>query len=62
MWFTVQQKLQKQTKISKKPLNFKDIKFPVKVRDTQKVEKNSSISISVFGYEKKVKYPITVSK
>ena len=45
-----------------KKLNFKDIKFPVKVRDIHKSEKKYSIPISVFGYENKLKYPIYVSK
>ena len=40
----------------------KDIKFPFKIRDVHKTEKNSSIAISFFGYETKVKYPIYVSK
>ena len=34
-------------------LDFKDIKFIVKVRDIHKTEKNNSIGISVFGYENK---------
>ena len=34
-----------------KKLDFKDIKFPVKVRDIQNVEKRNSIGFSVFGYE-----------
>ena len=38
-----------------KKLDFKDIKFPVKVRDIHKVEKNNSVGISVFGYENKEK-------
>ena len=38
-----------------KKINFKDIKFPVKVRRIQKIEINNSISISVFGYENKEK-------
>ena len=45
-----------------KRLNFKDIKFPVKTRDIDKIEKKNSIGISVSGYENKVKYPIYVSK
>ena len=45
-----------------KKINFKDKKFPVKVRDIHKIEKNNSISISVFGYENKEKHPIYVSK
>ena len=45
-----------------KRLNFKDIKFPVKIRDIRKIEKKNSINISVFGYENKEKHPIHVSK
>ena len=47
-----------------KRLDFKGIKFPVKIRDIHKIEKKkkSSIGISVFGYENKGNYPIYVSK
>ena len=46
----------------KKP-DFKDIKFPVKTTDIQKVEKKKNyISICFLCYENKVKYPIYVSK
>ena len=41
-----------------KKLDFKDTKFPVKIRDIHKIEKNNSISISVFGYENKEKHSI----
>ena len=34
-----------------KRLDFKDIKFPVKVRNIHKLEKTTSIDISAFGYE-----------
>ena len=45
-----------------KRLDFKDMKFPVKIRDIHKIEKKNSINISVFGYENKEKHPIYVSK
>ena len=45
-----------------KKLYFKDIKFPVKVRDVHKIEKKNSIGVSVFGYENKEKRSIHVSK
>ena len=45
-----------------KKLDFKDIKFPVKVRDIHKVEKKNSIGVSVFSYQNKKKHPICVSK
>ena len=40
----------------------KDIKFPVKIRDINKIEKSNFISISVFGYENKENHPIYVLK
>ena len=45
-----------------KKLDFKDTKFPVKIRDIQKIEKRNSIGIRVFGHENKGKDPIYVSK
>ena len=42
--------------------DFKDIKFPVKIRDIHKIEKKKSISVSIFGYKNKEKHPIHVSK
>ena len=45
-----------------KTLDFKDIKFPVKIRDSHKIEKKKSMGISLFGYGNKGKYPIYVSK
>ena len=45
-----------------KKLDFKDIKFPVKVRNIHKIEKKNSFSISVFTYENEKKHPIYVSK
>ena len=35
-------------------------KYPVKIRDIHNIENKNSISISVFGYENKEKYPIYV--
>ena len=40
----------------------KDIKPPVKIRDIHKLGKKNSITISVFGYENKEKYPIFISE
>ena len=36
-----------------KTLDFKDINFPVKIRDIHKIENKNSIGISVFNYENK---------
>ena len=41
---------------------FKDINFPVKIRDIHKIDQKNSISTSVFGYENKEKYPIYLIK
>ena len=57
--------LRKITKAGKdfaKMLDFKDIKFPVKIGDIHENEKKNSTSISIFGYEYKEKYPNYVSK
>ena len=43
-------------------LEFKDIRFPVKIRDIHKIEKENYISINVFGYENRAKFSIYVSK
>ena len=46
-------KIRKVDKDFARGIDFKDIKFPIKVRDIHKIEKESCISISVFGYEKR---------
>ncbi|CAB3980253.1 Gastrula zinc finger [Paramuricea clavata] len=44
-------------------LDYKDIDFPVKISDIDKIERRNSINISVFGYSgKKQFYPIRNSK
>ena len=45
-----------------KMLDFKDINFPVNIRDIHQIEKKNSIGISDFRYDNKEKYPIYVSK
>ena len=45
-----------------KKLDFKDIRFLVKIRDIRKIVKKNSIGIIIFGYENKEKHPIYVSK
>ena len=45
-------------KLYESKLSFYDIEFPVKVKDIHKIERKPLISISVFGYEDKGKYPI----
>ena len=45
-----------------KKLEFRDIKFPVKIRDIHKNEENYSIRISAFCYKNKEQHPIYESK
>ena len=45
-----------------KNLDFKYIKFSVKVSDIHKIEKQNSIGISVFGSENNGEHPIHVLK
>ena len=43
-------------------IDLKDIKFPINIRDTHKIEERKNcISIGTFGYKKKEKYQIYVS-
>jgi len=44
-------------------LNFKNISFPVKLRDINKFEKqNPTISVNVLGYDDKIIYPLRISE
>ena len=43
-------------------LDYSNIEFPVSVKHYNKIEKQNSININVFGYENKQPYPIYVSK
>ena len=48
-------RVDKELRETSKVLNWKGLKFPVKLSDINKFEKhNSSISVNVFGYEKAV--------
>ena len=42
-------------------LNYKDIEFPVTIKQINKIEKQNNINISVFGYENKQPYPFRKS-
>ena len=56
-------RIRKANKNSEKRLDFKGIRFPIKTRDIQKIEKKkNSFGIIVFGYQNKVKYPVYISK
>lgn len=43
-------------------LDYSNVEFPVKVTSFNKIEKQNSIRINVFGYENKQAYPMYVSK
>ena len=45
-----------------KKIDFEEIKFPAKIRDIHKIERNNSIGITVFVYENKEKHPIYYQK
>ena len=43
-------------------LNYDGIKFPVSIKQIPKIEEQNNISINVFGYENKQRFPLFVSK
>ena len=43
-------------------LNYNNIKFPVSIKQIPKIEEQNSISINVFGYEDKLRFPLYISK
>ena len=49
----ISEKIRKADQDFPKKLDFKEIKFPAKITDIQKIEKNNFISINFFGYESK---------
>ena len=51
-------KVTKADKEFAKKLDFKNTKFPVKIRDICKIKKKNSIGISAFGYGNKERHPI----
>ena len=56
------QRIKKSDKEYVDKLDYSGIKFPVNVNQYNKVEKQNSIRINVFGYEEKQPFPIYVSK
>ena len=48
--------------IKDKIVNYTGIKFPVTIKQYNKIEKQNNININVFGYEEKQIYPIYISK
>ena len=43
-------------------LNYEGIEYPVTIKQCNKIEKQNSIRINVFGYEDKQPYPLYISK
>ena len=43
-------------------LDYTDITFPVSIKQYNKIERQNSININVFGYEDRQPYPIYISK
>ena len=56
------QRIKKVDKPYIEKLDYSNIEFPVNVQHYNKIEKQNSININVFGYENKEPYPIYVSK
>ena len=56
------QRIKKTDKQYVEKLDYSNIEFPVNVQHYNKIEKQNSININVFGYENKEPYPIYVSK
>jgi hypothetical protein len=58
-----QEVITKQLRGQASKINWKDIKFPVSLKDIDKFEKqNPNISVNVFGYEKNEVYPLRISE
>ena len=56
------QRIKKSDKEYINKLDYSGIKFPVTIKQYNKIEKQNEININVFGYENKNPYPIHVSK
>ena len=56
------QRIKKSDKIFINNLNYKNINFPITVKDYNKIELQNNININVFGYENKQPFPIFLSK
>ena len=56
------QRIKKVDKPYVEKLDYTGIEFPVTIKQFNKIEKQNSININVFGYEDKQPYPIYVSK
>ena len=56
------QRIKKVDKKMVNELNYKDIEFPVTIKQINKIEKQNDINISVFGYENGQPFPIYISK
>ena len=55
-------RIRKVDRMFESKLDFKDIKFPIKIRDTHKIEKRNCFGISVFGYDNNKKIRLMCPK
>ena len=55
------QRIKKSDKHYIKNLDYQGIKFPITIKQINKIEKKNSIRINIFGYEEKQPYPIYIS-
>ena len=55
------QRIKKSDKEFIEKLDYSGIEFPITMKQINKIEKNNSIRINVFGYEEKQPYPIYIS-
>ena len=56
------QRIKKSDKEYVNKLDYSGVEFPIAVKHYNRIEKQNSVNISVFGYENKQPYPIYVSK
>ena len=56
------QRIKKTDKTFISQLDYSSIKFPVTIKQINKIEKQNNICINLFGYEEKQKFPIFISK
>ena len=56
------QRIKKTDKIFISQLDYSSIKFPVTIKQINKIGKQNNICINLFGYEEKQPYPIYISK
>nr|DAC81289.1 TPA_asm: PolB [Corynactis coral adintovirus] len=56
------QRIKKVDRLAVQSLNYNGVEFPVAVKSYNRIERQNSININVFGYEGKQPFPIYISK